>query len=167
MTRYGEVQDWMKKYVESVTEASGCTAWPFSTFKRSGRACAYNSRRRSIEMAGRTTWEMLYGRSFPEGSQARHLCGNGHLGCANPFHIIPGTHAENVADRARDGRELVGERNPKAVLTDATVLQICTRVAAGERAAAVARDLGLTRSLVSQVWTGKTWTHVDAPRKAG
>jgi hypothetical protein len=58
---------------------------------------------RSIR-AHRVAWELYNQRSFPEGLEARHLCGNGSLGCVNPGHVIPGTHQENCQDTARMGR---------------------------------------------------------------
>ena len=33
-----------------------------------------------------------------EGFVARHVCGNGHLSCVNPRHLIWGTQGDNVAD---------------------------------------------------------------------
>ena len=45
----------------------------------------------------RATWEMWNGVSFPEGLQARHLCGNAR--CINPLHIEPGTQRENEFDK--------------------------------------------------------------------
>jgi hypothetical protein len=158
----GEVQDWMKVYVEA--PGQDCTRWPWATLP-DGRASAWNPRAGRQMAAARVTWELYHGRSFPRGKQARHLCGNGFSGCVNPLHVIPGTAKQNSADRIRHGRQARGEQHGGATITDFTVRIICTRLASGEQVADVAADLGLSKSIVSRVWVGKTWTHVDVPRR--
>ncbi len=55
--------------------------------------------------AHRMTYEDHIG-PIPEGMQLDHLCGNGHQGCVNPYHLEPVTHAENQrrAAAARIGK---------------------------------------------------------------
>lgn len=36
--------------------------------------------------------------------QASHTCGNGHLGCFNPRHLVWKTNSENQRDRRKHGR---------------------------------------------------------------
>jgi histidinol-phosphate/aromatic aminotransferase/cobyric acid decarboxylase-like protein len=43
----------------------------------------------------------------------RHICGNGHLGCVNPYHLRVGTQKEN----AREVKEM--GRHPSQQLTKA------------------------------------------------
>lgn len=153
-------------YVEQVRAGDDtCTDWPFSTFIKSGRAAAMNPRTGKLMMAGRVTWERYHGQPWPEGMQARHTCGNGHLACANPRHIVPGTHAENVADRARDGRDLKGEKNPNTTSTNAQIITACYLVADGVPLGEAAAQVGLSTNAVSRAWRGAAWTHLDMPRK--
>lgn len=51
------------------------------------------------------------------GLSVRHTCDNPR--CINPEHLILGTHADNMRDRAERGRnpDVNGELNPKALLT--------------------------------------------------
>lgn len=36
-----------------------------------------------------------------EGAVVRHLCGNGHLSCVNPAHLVWGDVSDNVSDQMR------------------------------------------------------------------
>lgn len=49
----------------------------------------------------RQAWEMHYAQPWP-GGHVRHTCDNPR--CFNPRHLIPGTHQENMADKAERGR---------------------------------------------------------------
>jgi hypothetical protein len=154
----------MRDYVKTVTAEDGCTAWPFFRNPRTGRALAHNPRLMRQEMAGRITWELLHQQPFPKDKEARHLCGNGHLGCANPYHVVPGTTAENASDRSAMFRQH-GEQNSQALMTAEQVVLGLTRIAAGEEIKAVAADLGVGHDGLLSAWHGKTWMHVEAPRR--
>lgn len=59
-----------------------------------------------------------------------------------------------------------GSRRKKYMLLDlAQVLEIKTRLAAGEGATAISRDYKVHLSTINAIKWGKTWTHV-APQKA-
>lgn len=64
--------------------------------------------------AHRVAWEIYYGRNVPDGAHILHSCDNPK--CCNPYHLRPGTHNDNMADKVARGRSGLGEpRNGKRV----------------------------------------------------
>jgi NUMOD4 motif len=95
----------------------------------------------------------------PPGQEARH----GPGGKSDPSLANLrgwGTRKENFADRIEDGQGNRGERHGLAKLTTAVVLEIRARVAAGERQADVARDLGVGPGNVWVIIHRKNWQHI-------
>jgi len=72
---------------------------------------------------------------------------------------------ENIRRSVARGRGL-GARNGSAKLTEALVLKVRARAAAGEPFDAIARDLDVTGVLVAGVAYGRLWRHVGGPRLA-
>lgn len=60
--------------------------------------------------AARLSYTMRYG-EIPEELVVSHLCGNGHLGCVNPSHLIAETIAENNARKIEHGTNTPGEQH--------------------------------------------------------
>jgi hypothetical protein len=79
--------------------------------------------------------------------------------CVNPSHLRWGSLAQNTADMVRLKRSnpLKGERHFAAKLTDAIVMDIRT---SGKRGVDLAREYGVTTSLVSMVRHRKVWAHI-------
>lgn len=44
---------------------------------------------------------LTHGTPKNAGAVSRHLCGNGHLSCVNPEHLVWGSEADNRADAAK------------------------------------------------------------------
>lgn len=79
--------------------------------------------------------------------------------CVNPAHLRPGTAADNCRDMFERRREPRGERRSKN-LTDAKVIEIRQRRAAGEMQKDLAAEFGVSRTNIHHIVRGKTWTHL-------
>lgn len=109
----------------------------------------------------RVVWEEENG-PIPDGMLVCHTCDNPP--CCNPAHLFLGTNADNLADMRAKGRAAPlpprpGERNPAAKLTEADVQRIrdlCGR----QSQASVAREFGVSTSLVSKIVKRQAWAHV-------
>ena len=73
------------------------------------------------------------------------------------------THQTNMQAAVEDGLiDARGERNNRAKLTEADVLEIRQQAAQGRSHAAIAKERGLSRPTVSQIVSGARWGHVAA-----
>jgi hypothetical protein len=110
----------------------------------------------------RLAWELANGTTVPAGLLIRHLCpGGGNPWCCNPKHLTPGTVKENAADAMAAGRLAQGERVKLAKLTAEAVREIRRRRADGETCRQIARDLGVSNQVISQIVKRQTWKHVS------
>ena len=159
----GEAKWWLWNELSVREPSDECwTDWPFGRGS-DGRPYAGSVRAYRLIL----TW-----RDGPaEGRHALHSCDNPP--CWNPRHLRWGTPAENVQE-AYDRNRIPavknfprGERHHNAVLTDDIVREVLTRHWHGESEAALAREFGISRSTIMSIRHGKTWTHVDAPRRTG
>lgn len=92
---------------------------------------------------------------LPAGSVVRHTCDR--PSCINPYHLLIGTQAENVADMHRRGRYVkvaVGPRNPKAKLRPEQVQEIRQSF---KRRAELAQAYGVSLSTIGRIQNGKLW----------
>ena len=72
-------------------------------------------------MASHASWEIHFG-PVPDRLWVLHSCDTPP--CVNPSHLFLGNHQDNESDKDAKDRRPVGERHPKAKLTDADVLEI-------------------------------------------
>lgn len=133
-----------------------CWVWCGSVWKARGYG------RFRGEWAHRFAWADAAGHEPPEDKPLiLHSCDNGR--CVNPAHLRPGTHAENMRDRAARRRTARGERVGGARLNAEKVLEIRERRARGEKLDAIARALGVAVMTVHGVTSGRNWAHVLPP----
>ena len=87
----------------------------------------------------------------------RHKCDK--PSCVEISHLLDGTHADNVADKIRRGRNPVGSAKPEAVLTE---LQVATifRETNDMTYAEIGRAYGVSRGAIHNIKSGRTWNHV-------
>ena len=106
----------------------------------------------------RVAWTLTHG-IIPHGLHVLHKCDN--RACCNPAHLFLGTQLENIADRHRKGRDAhvsrPGMSNHRARLTDDAVRQIR---AESKPLKLIAKDHGVSTSLISMVRSRKRWGHV-------
>lgn len=132
-------------------------------------------------LVNRIVCTVFHGQAPTDKHEARHLDGN-------PINNVPsnlawGTHADNMADMVRHGRqgpknhphrmcrgdahpmrarpELVrrGERSPAAKLNESQVRSIRTRTDA--RDSQLAREYGVTQQLIFRIKKRLCWKHVE------
>lgn len=101
----------------------------------------------------------LFKGDIPRGLFVCHKCDV--PSCVNPDHLFLGTPADNTSDRDQKKRTAVGRRNGKSKLTDEIVISIrALSKSFSERQ--IARLIGIHRSTVNAVLSGRTWSHVTA-----
>lgn len=88
----------------------------------------------------------------PEGQEGRHL--DDDSGNNAVENLAWGTRSENIADRLRNGRHLVGEASPSAVLTSGAVAAI-RRDPRSSRAVGAA--YGVSHTTVQKIRRGEKW----------
>jgi len=115
------------------------------------------------------------GRPIDEDKEACHSCDN--PACCNPAHLFEATHADNIADMNAKGRNVWqrhperkprGERVNTAWLSAEQVAEIRTRYRRGD-GVQLAAEYGVSKTAISRVVLGRTWTHadeLDAARRA-
>jgi len=94
----------------------------------------------------------------PPGHVARHLCGNGHLGCLHPRHLAWGTVADNHADRIGHGTTFRGGRAYNAKLTESDVRAIRASM---DTEAALGSRYGINPNYAGMVRRRKRWAWLE------
>lgn len=138
---------------------SGCWLWDGST-----EALGYG-----VITGNKVAWKAhrlsytLHCGPIPAGMHVCHRCDT--RACVNPAHLFLGTHAENMADRERKGRNKPpkGEKSGNAKMTDAQVRDVVARLASGERQGSIVKAMGVSPSAISLIFKGKTWRHIARP----
>ena len=143
---HGRPMRWIEDHASY--QGSECLTWPF---RRGGRGYAYISN----EPASRRMCELAHGAAPSAAHQAAHSCGNGHLGCINPRHLRWATKQDNERDKIAHGTLRVGRQLPWAKLTEDQVREIRRLKECSH--SQIAKQFGVSRSLVGQVIQGKIW----------
>jgi hypothetical protein len=132
-----------------------CLPWPFA---RNAKGYGVIGGRRGEALAHAYICARNHG-PRPEGHEAVHSCGNGHLGCVNPGHLRWATRRDNELDKQLHGTHNKGERHGMSKLTEAQVAAI--RALKGRaRTDDVATTFGISRDYVGMLWRNKRWAHV-------
>lgn len=111
--------------------------------------------------AHRVAYALING-AFPDpGLLVRHKCDNPR--CVNPNHLEPGTVKDNAQDKIDRGRanppDQRGEKNPRARLTEANVLDIRRRLKR-ENYKHLAKEFGVCTDMIMRIQSRKSWAHL-------
>ena len=98
MMRPGTVHGEPLKYLESLFThcEDACISWPFARDSKGYGQIKIGGQARRVH---RIVCERFNGKPPTVRHDAAHSCGNGHLGCANGYHLRWATRKENSADR--------------------------------------------------------------------
>ena len=149
------------RYFEFVKESGDCLVWSGSTDEKGYGMFWLDGK---SNRAHRVMYFFLFG-DWPE-DKLLHSCDNPP--CVAPWHLSPGTHADNMTDmknkgrgRTSPGRE--GEGNPAAKLTEDDVRNIRARYSSGTGVVQqdLATEYGISRSHVSLIVNRRLWGHVE------
>lgn len=135
-------------------EGDDCVQWPFY---RDGNGYARVSVDGKHNYVHRLICERVHGPAPTPKHQAAHSCGKGHEGCVNPRHLRWATAKENVADRKVHGTQMYGEDAPRAKLSERDVRHIRRWLERGYSQPRVAKEFGVSVSVIHDITTGKSW----------
>jgi hypothetical protein len=111
------------------------------------------------EEAHRATFLLFIGPIPIDMPIIRHRCDV--MLCASPYHVVAGTHGDNVRDRVTRGRGAVGEKNNHAKLDEEKVKELRRRKMLGATIDDLAKEFDIDRSNVALICARKTWRHVE------
>lgn len=157
---------WSK--VEKLGTEAGCWIWT-----KSGKYGRLYAQRQRLKVH-RISW-MIHRGADPGIMLVCHHCDT--PSCVNPEHLFVGTVADNNDDKMKKGRHVSisgdlhpnrmrpermprGSANSNAKLTDAKVIDIRIRNAAGVSQRQLALGHGVSQMTISRVITRRTWNHV-------
>ena len=97
---------------------------------------------------------------IPTGFTVNHINGVKHDNRVENLEVI--SRGKNIehAFRVIKTQSVAGERNPKAVLTNAKVIEMRARLANGATLMELAREFGVSKSTASSIKTNSFWKHV-------
>lgn len=153
---YGSAQRFVAE-TASLSGVEGCITWPFGKNGEGRGRVNIGGKSQNADVAILTASK---GERPTPKHECCHSCGNGHLGCVNPDHLYWGTRKENVADAMAHGTSFAlnratGELSPNAKFSDELIGEARARMANGESAQSVARDLGIGKSYIYHIRDGK------------
>jgi HNH endonuclease len=161
------------RFWSKVKKSAGCWIWEgCCALNGYGQFHAVKNGRLTKCLAHRISWLISNGGKWPK-LQVLHRCDN--PACVNPEHLWLGTQLDNLRDMSEKGRGSLGERNgwsthpermrvrddhPMAKLTSSDVSKIRARYkfrSKTDSTVAIAKDYGVTQSLISHIIRGKLW----------
>lgn len=144
----------------------GCWLWTASQKEKGYGQFLWKNK---MHRAHRLAW-VLSGRELPAHPlELCHTCDN-RL-CVNPDHLIPGTHAENMAQSKARKRHVFGERNKHAKMTEAMAREILTLYKKTSprkgNATELSKRFGVSAASIASLARGASWAHLHEEKKHG
>lgn len=155
----GDIHEWFSTQLDK--EESGCWEWARCKTQKGYGQFHHNGK---TIFTHRFVLETKLGRPILNGMMACHSCHN--RACCNPDHIREGTAKENTRDMLDANRQATGEQTTHrgedhgmSKLTADQVIEIrkLRNTASGRQ---VAKQFGVSPSVVSSIQLGKTWNHI-------
>lgn len=158
----GPGRDFCKPYIDEILSSSQyndeCLIWPFGRNSKGYAEFKVKGERFSVHQYA---CEWVHGPRPDDKPVTRHLCGNGHLGCYNPNHLIWGTYSENWEDAQQVGKYKTGESSNFSVLTREKVVKIQEKLKEGMTQKQIAEQFGVHQTTISKIKNNKTWKRGD------
>lgn len=153
-----------ERFWAKVDTSGDCWLWTAARMPKGYGLLWYAPERRTI-MAHRVAWIIAYG-EIPDGMEVLHRCDNPP--CVRLDHLFLGTQADNVQDMLGKGRGYLdgphqaarGSQHGQAKVTEAQVVEIRTKRAAGVHWDALRGQYGLSETSLANIVKRKTWQHV-------
>jgi hypothetical protein len=147
----GKCAQWVRAHVGY--QGIGCLIWPYARVTDGYGQMGYMGK---MKRAHVMMCELAHGPA-PEGHEAAHNCGNGHLGCVHPKHLEWKTRNDNQRDRAKHNRRPL---NGKPRLRPDQIRMI--RQLKGQMTQqAIADRFGTSRTNVILIHSGQSWANVE------
>jgi hypothetical protein len=108
------------------------------------------------DAAHRVVFRAMFGPPPEDRPWVLHRC-VGRRNCVNPSCLYAGTPADNSRDQVAAGRSLRGRRHPKVRLTTRQVRRARVAYRRGVPVRVIAARLGVARSTVTSLVSGKNW----------
>lgn len=144
-------------------ETDDCVLWPHA--KRSNGYGALSLGNNKIYSTHVVAWALANGKRIPRKKRAGntkkglivcHTCDV--RSCINPRHLFRGTIKNNLDDMDRKGRRPIGERHPRAKLTEKAIRQIRL---SNDSLKDLGARYGVDKSVVCNIRQRKSWRHVS------
>ncbi|HXI16800.1 MAG TPA: HNH endonuclease [Chloroflexota bacterium] len=150
--------DFAARFWSKVDKTGDCWLWTAYRNKGGYGAVQTAARYEAPVLAHRAAWELTHG-AIPPGVFVCHSCDT--PACVNPAHLFLGTDRDNKVDMMNKGRLPLGSRSVKAKLTEAQVIDIRQRYAAGGvRQIDLAAEYGVRDSTINRAIKRRGWKHV-------
>lgn len=144
------------KPVIAEIDERGC--WKIISHAQGAGGYVRLTRKQKDYIAHRLSYQLFVG-PIPDGMEVLHRCDTPP--CVNPEHLFLGTHADNMSDMVKKGRQCThrGVENGRAKLNDVKVREIKILVKQFSQVR-VAKMFGVNHRTVHLIAHGKRWSHV-------
>jgi hypothetical protein len=145
----GKVVTWLREHVNH--EGLNCLKYPFHIDPKVGYALF--SVDGEFQYAHRWMCAQKNGPPPSEKSEAAHTCGNAHMGCINPNHLVWKDRKGNAEDRLRHGNysNMKGRRRFRLTPDDVATIRALKGI---ESQYVLAERFGVSRCSISSIHTG-------------
>ncbi len=157
---------WLHAALAKHGDSDECLLWPYSTCGDGYGQVPIGGGK--SDTAHRIAWRLAHhGEEIPAGLFVLHADRCTSKRCFNQRHLTVGTRRENIDDAMEAGvlrgpgeGTTVGEKNGRAVLTQAKVMRIRELFSEGASNRVLAKQFGVGKSTIQRITAGDTWSHL-------